>query len=102
MSIRFVTGVSSHELEDRIIETLTAHDFSLLGRVHSKVQLRREIEKLSAKNPSDLRVLIVLDQSISPSPSEKKGIKSEEIAFVEVDFHQSFDAERFLSCAYVS
>lgn len=100
MSIRFVTGVSSHELEDRIIETLTAHDFSLLGRVHSKVQLRREIEKLSAKNPSDLRVLIVLDQSISPSPSEKIGIKSEEITFVEVDFHQSFDAERFLSCVY--
>lgn len=96
MKINLITALSLFEVEDLVVESLSAREFQLFARAHSKSNLKDLLESYRSEH----RVLVVMAKEISINHDELQGIDHEQIAILEIDEEQSFTSEWLFEKAY--
>lgn len=81
MSIFFATAVSSHELEDRVIEVLTAQGFHLSFRAVTPSDLEEFLSEYEHKE----RTLLIFDEMFRFTVSKKNLVEDIQLSFLLID-----------------
>ena len=95
MKVNLITALSSHQVEDHVIEVLLKHDFQLQKRLLSPVDCN---SKLIAST-SAVRTLIISDNDFGLNWREVRRESNENLSILILDINKRFSSDEILHLA---
>ena len=96
MSIPFATGFESHELEDRVIASLTSEGFTLSFRALSPLHLREYLSNLG----DDQRILLVCEENFKSEALSHISSGANELALMVIDSFAARSVKEIIDAAH--
>ena len=93
MTVNFVTAFTSHEVEDRVIEVLSAHGYSLLFRALTNEQLKEFFESIHTNE----RLLVLSENSFEADSVERMIRKYDNVIALSVNRSHTISPENLVS-----
>ena len=89
MRVNLITALSSHQVEDQVIEVLLRHDFQLQRRLLSPLDFDTEL----ITSPSTVRTLIITDKDFGANWREIKREDDENLSILILDIAKRFSSD---------
>jgi cellulose biosynthesis protein BcsQ len=95
VKINLITALSSHQVEDQVIEVLLKHDFQLQKRLLSL----SDFDSKLISSISALRILIISDKDFGLNWREIRGESDENLSILILDVDKRFSSDEILQQA---
>ena len=95
MKVNLITALSSHQIEDHVIEVLLKHDFQLQKRLLSPVDCNSKV----LASISAVRTLIISDKDFGLNWREVRRESDENLSILILDINKRFSSDEILHLA---
>lgn len=92
MKVKLITALTSHQVEDQVIEVLLKHDFELYRRLLTSVLLEEELLRVDTTS----RILVITDLEFGANYRKFISAGDENLAVLLLDVSKRFSSEEIL------